>query len=63
MKYNSRNLIAKRKDRLALKVCLVYALLGASWVLLSDKLAEMITRKPEWAIGISMKRHMGQPER
>jgi PAS domain S-box-containing protein len=54
MKRNSPNLIAKRKNRLALKVCLIYALLGASWILFSDKVAEILIKKAEWAVVISM---------
>ncbi len=54
MQPNSGLPTGKRKERLSLKISLIYALLGSSWIFISDKLMEMFTTDSESAARISM---------
>jgi len=42
------------RERLSLKIALIYAVLGASWIFFSDQMAAMISSTPEALTHIAM---------
>ncbi len=54
MEHGLKKFMSGRSEGLPLKVTLVYALLGTSWIYFSDKLVGMLARDPEFVVRLSM---------